>query len=85
METPEKEVISSEPQPIEFNAILNPNGDWQIKCALLSSPELRIMMKGYMDDLHDTVKILLAQQAMGPKPKIHKPSSFMDGIRNLKR
>ena len=75
------ESVDTGPQPIEFHAILNPNGDWQIKCALLQSPDLRIMMKGFMDDLHDTVKILLAQQAAGHQPKIHKPGSFLAGLR----
>ena len=74
------------PQPIEFHAILTPEGEWQIKCVLLGNPALRYVMRGFMDELHDTVKILLAQQAAGERPRIQPAKGgFFNGLRNRLR
>lgn len=56
----QKEYAPEEPQPIELHAILTPNGEWKIKCPLLDNPSMRIFMKGFIDELHDTVKAILA-------------------------
>ena len=86
-ETPVKpEQKTEEEQPLEFHAILTPNEGWKIKCVLLSDPKYHIVMKGVMDDLHDTVKIILAQQ-MAQKIKNDKPRIIPNsgGIINFAR
>ena len=69
---------STDPQPLEFNAILSPNGEWQIKCRLMHAVDPMIL-KCFMTDL--TVAAIRGYELLHT-PKIHKPS-FLGGIRKM--
>lgn len=69
------------PQPLEFKAILYPNGELKINCALMNN---QMFMRGFIDLIHDGVKNIL--NTPPEQPKIVKPngSRFLDGIRRMK-
>lgn len=82
----QKEQKPEGPQPIEFIAILNPNGEWKFKCPLLTI-ENRIVMRGFLDEMVDTIKLIMAQEmAALNNPKIVKPNGgIMNFVRGKKR
>ena len=87
-EKKEEQPAQEGPQPVEFHAMLYPNGEWKIKCPLLANPAMCIVMKGFMDELHDTVKSILANPERFKDPNRMQPAKtggIMNFIRNKKR
>jgi len=77
--TPEKE-LNDTPQPIEFKAILSPDGELRINCPLMGNP---MLMRGFIDLVHDAVKDALSGKGSQDKPQIHTGPGLIDRVRRF--
>lgn len=77
----QKKEESQEPQPIEFKAILYPDGKLNINCPVMNNA---IVMRGLIDMIHDAVKKILDGNAIADEPKIQQ-GGIINFIRNNKK